>query len=105
MWLFSRLTTCLSFILYGVMVTAVQAETIDANSGDGFVAINRKIQCSLEDSSPQVFEWSGFGYSRVPGEPDCKIFGFKNLNKESVNHFEYHFLVYFPIDHYLPLKI
>jgi len=80
MWPFSRLTTCLSFILSGLIAATVQAETIDANSGDGFVALNRKIQCSLEDSSPQVFEWSGFGYSRVPGEPDRKIFGLLGMN-------------------------
>lgn len=80
MWLFSRLTTFLGFILSGLIATAVQAETIDANSGDGFVALNRKIQCSLADSSPQVFEWSGFGYSRVPGEPDRKIFSLLGMN-------------------------
>ena len=80
MWPFSRLTTCLGFILSGLIAATVQAETIDANSGDGFVALNRKIQCSLEDSSPQVFEWSGFGYSRVPGEPDRKIFGLLGMN-------------------------
>ncbi len=59
--------TCL---LSGLLAVPAHAETIDPNSAEGFVAINRKIQCSTEDSSPQVFEWSGYGYSRVPGEPD-----------------------------------
>jgi hypothetical protein len=61
-------------------VVPAQAETIDANSAEGYVALHRKIQCSTEDGSPQVFEWSGFGYARVPGEPDRKIFGLLGMN-------------------------
>ncbi len=59
---------------------AAHAGSIDPNSAEGFVALNRKVQCSLEDASPQVFEWSGNGYARVPGEPDRKLFGLLGMN-------------------------
>ena len=80
MRLFSLTTLASSLILAGWLVVPVQAETIDANSAEGYVALHRKIQCSTEDGSPQVFEWSGFGYARVPGEPDRKIFGLLGMN-------------------------
>ena len=80
MRLFSLTTLASSLILAGWLVVPAQAETIDANSAEGYVALNRKIQCSTEDGSPQVFEWSGFGYARVPGEPDRKIFGLLGMN-------------------------
>ena len=80
MRLFSLTTLASSLILTGWLVVPAQAETIDADSAEGYVALNRKIQCSTEDGSPQVFEWSGFGYARVPGEPDRKIFGLLGMN-------------------------
>ena len=80
MRLFSLTTLASNLILAGWLVVPAQAETIDANSAEGYVALNRKIQCSTEDGSPQVFEWSGFGYARVPGEPDRKIFGLLGMN-------------------------
>ena len=80
MRLFSLTTLASSLILAGWLVVPAQAETIDANSAEGYVALNRKIQCSTEDGSPQVFEWSGFGYAGVPGEPDRKIFGLLGMN-------------------------
>jgi len=59
---------------------AAHAGNIDPNSEEGFVALNRKVQCSLQDGSPQVFEWSGNGYARVPGERDRKLFGLMGMN-------------------------
>jgi hypothetical protein len=60
--------------------TATQADTIDPDSAAGFVSLSRKVQCSTEDASPQVFEWSGYGYARVPGERDRKLFGLMGMN-------------------------
>jgi len=60
--------------------SAVHAETYDPESATGFVSLNRKIQCSTEDGSPQVFEWSGNGYARVPGERDRKLFSLMGMN-------------------------
>ena len=58
-----------SFTLAG----PVAAEQIDPATPEGYVQIQRKIQCSLEDESPQVYRWSGRGYARVPGEADRQI--------------------------------
>ncbi|MCH1611291.1 MAG: DUF1838 domain-containing protein, partial [Luminiphilus sp.] len=80
MRLSSITTLSATFLLSGILAAPTQAQTIDPNSAGGFVALNRKIQCSTEDSSPQVFEWSGYGYSRVPGEPDRRIFGLLGMN-------------------------
>lgn len=67
-------------LLLTIMSVTVHGGTIDPDSADGFVALSRKVQCSLEDASPQVFEWSGNGYSRVPGERDRKLFGLMGMN-------------------------
>jgi hypothetical protein len=80
MRLSSLTTLSATFLLSGLVTVPTQAQTIDPNSAKGYVALNRKIQCSTEDSSPQVFEWSGYGYSRVPGEPDRRIFGLLGMN-------------------------
>ena len=80
MRLSSFTTFSATFLLAGLLAFPIQAQTVDPNSAEGFVALNRKIQCSTEDSSPQVFEWSGYGYSRVPGEPDRRIFGLLGMN-------------------------
>ena len=61
-------------------VTLSQADTIDPDSAAGFVSLSRKVQCSTEDASPQVFEWGGYGYARVPGERDRKLFGLMGMN-------------------------
>ena len=76
-YLKSRLLTLLAL---GLSATVVQADTIDPNSPEGFVLLSRKVQCSTEDASPQVFEWSGYGYARVPGERDRKLFGLMGMN-------------------------
>jgi hypothetical protein len=73
-------TVCAGLCLALFAWSTVQADTIDPDSAEGFVALNRKIQCSTEDGSPQVFEWSGNGYSRVPGERDRKLFGLMGMN-------------------------
>ena len=67
-------------LLLTIISLTVHGGTIDPDSADGFVALSRKVQCSLEDASPQVFEWSGNGYSRVPGERDRKLFGLMGMN-------------------------
>lgn len=56
------------------------AQTIDPHSPEGYVAIQRKIQCSLEDGAPQVFHWSGRAYARVPGERDRHVFNLDGMN-------------------------
>ena len=76
-YLKSRLPILLAL---GLSATVVQADTIDPNSPEGFVLLSRKVQCSTEDASPQVFEWSGYGYARVPGERDRKLFGLMGMN-------------------------
>jgi hypothetical protein len=57
-----------------------QAETIDPSTGEGYVQIQRKLQCSLKDSDPQVYRWFGKGYSRVPGERDRHLFNLDGMN-------------------------
>ena len=74
-----RKRSLLGLLLIVISVT-VHGGNIDPDSADGFVALSRKVQCSLEDASPQVFEWSGNGYSRVPGERDRKLFGLMGMN-------------------------
>jgi hypothetical protein len=67
-------------ILAFLMVVPVSADTIDANTPDGFVQVNRKIQCSMNDAEPVVYTWSGRAYARVPGERDKLIFNLNGMN-------------------------
>ena len=83
-WMLKRRLS-LTFRAIGVLslalpFTLAQADTIDPDSAAGFVSLSRKVQCSTEDASPQVFEWAGYGYARVPGERDRKLFGLMGMN-------------------------
>lgn len=69
-----------SLLFSAFTALAVQAESVDPNSAEGFIRLSRKLQCSLEDGVPQVFEWSGYGYARVPGERDKRLFGLAGMN-------------------------
>ncbi len=44
------------------------------------VQAHRRIQCSLQDGQPAVFGWTGYAYSRVPGEPDRQLFAVDGMN-------------------------
>ncbi len=58
---------------------SVRAE-IDLDTAEGFVQVNRKIQCSLEDAQAVVYTWSGRAYARVPGERDRHLFNLLGMN-------------------------
>lgn len=66
--------------LIGGLAATSQAGTIDPATSEGYLKINRKIQCSLEDNKPQVFQWFGRAYSRVPGERDKHLFNLDGMN-------------------------
>ena len=57
-----------------------QDNAIDPATAEGYVQLNRKIHCSLEDSSPQVYQWFGRAFSRVPGERDRHLFNLDGMN-------------------------
>ena len=65
-------------LLFSVNTQA--AKKIDPLSPDGFVQINRKVQCSLNDSEPQIYSFQGRGYARVPGEKDKHVFNLDGMN-------------------------
>lgn len=46
---------------------------------DALIAM-RKVQCSAEDATPAVYHWAGRVYSRVPGEPDRRLFDVEGMN-------------------------
>ena len=56
------------------------AAQIDPATAEGYVQLNRKIHCSLEDGSPQVYQWFGRAWSRVPGERDRHLFNLDGMN-------------------------
>lgn len=77
----SRITQLLMATVLGTfLVTQVSADSIDPNTPDGFVKVNRKIQCSLNDAEPVVYTWSGRAYARVPGERDKHVFNLNGYN-------------------------
>ena len=74
------LSSGLLSLLSLTMAMVTTAAELDPATAEGYVAINRKIQCSMEDGSPQVFQWFGRAYSRVPGERDRHLFNLDGMN-------------------------
>jgi len=58
---------------------AVAAELKLDSPQDGLSAL-RKIQCSLKDGEVVTWYWNGFAFSRVPGEPDRRLFAVEGMN-------------------------
>ncbi len=57
------------------------AETrIDLSTPEGAISAMRKINCSLNDAEPVTFFWNGYMFSRVPGEPDRRLFYVEGMN-------------------------
>lgn len=75
----SRVARLVLPALLSLPILAV-AQTIDLDSAEGYVQVNRKIQCSLEDAKPVVYSWSGRAYARVPGERDKHLFNLLGMN-------------------------
>ena len=75
-----RLALQLAPVLALAFAAAAPAAELDPASAEGNIAINRKIHCSMEDASPQVYQWFGRAYSRVPGEPDRHLFNLDGMN-------------------------
>ncbi|HKL61895.1 MAG TPA: DUF1838 family protein, partial [Woeseiaceae bacterium] len=53
---------------------------IALSTGEGAVAAQRKIMCSLEDEKPVYYWWHGRAYSRMPGEADKLLFLVEGMN-------------------------
>ncbi len=56
------------------------ADAIDLDTPEGYVAANRKLQCSTVDGKHTVYFWQGRAYSRVPGERDRNLFQVLGMN-------------------------
>ena len=69
-----------SIIALASASASVAAAELDPATAEGNIAINRKIHCSMEDASPQVYQWFGRAYSRVPGERDRHLFNLDGMN-------------------------
>ena len=48
--------------------------------GADSVTAHRRIQCSIEDAKPAVYGWTGYAFSRVPGESDRRLFAVDGMN-------------------------
>ena len=56
------------------------AAEIDPTTPEGYIQVQRKIQCSLQDEQPVVYTWFGRAWSRVPGERDRNVFNLNGFN-------------------------
>lgn len=66
--------------LFASLTAGSFAEQLDPNTAEGYVKINRKIHCSLNDKEEMVYRWFGRAFARVPGEPDKHIFNLEGMN-------------------------
>lgn len=69
---------CISLLCLGT--SAVQADTIDATTAEGYLKVMRKMTCSAVDGEPVTYTWAGKVYSRVPGERDRHLFNVEGMN-------------------------
>jgi hypothetical protein len=53
---------------------------VDLSTPEGAVIASRKTQCSMKDGEPITYWWIGNLFSRVPGEPDKKLFRVEGMN-------------------------
>ena len=53
---------------------------LDLNSPEGYIAANRKIQCSQEDGQSVFYSWEGRAWSRVAGERDRLLFAVEGMS-------------------------
>ncbi len=53
---------------------------IDLDTPEGAVAAMRRIMCSENDNEPTTYWWNGHMFSRVPGEPDRRLFRVEGMN-------------------------
>jgi hypothetical protein len=75
--IFPRTVMALALLLSPLALAAAQ---LDSSDPDDFVNISRKVQCSMNDSEPTVFTWSGRAWARVPGERDKNVFNLEGMN-------------------------
>lgn len=76
----NKILNFLTAALVSTAVSATHAETIDPNTVEGKVKLNRKIQCSLNDGEEMIYHWTGKAYSRVRGERDRHLFNLDGMN-------------------------
>jgi hypothetical protein len=59
---------------------SLHADTFMPQTGDDFIASQRKIQCSTIDGKEETFVWRGAAYARVQGMPDKHLFDLLGMN-------------------------
>ncbi len=69
---------CISLLSLGS--GAVQADTIDASTPEGYLKVMRKMTCSDVDGQAVTYTWAGKVYSRVTGERDKHLFNVEGMN-------------------------
>ena len=73
-------TQLLLAALLGLPAGTALAAELDLTSPDGYVAAQRKIQCSTTDGEAVTYTWAGKVYARVPGERDKHLFNVEGMN-------------------------
>ena len=77
----TRTITTILFATAAVLVAfGVTAGKLDLATPEGATLAARKIQCSTKDNVPVTYYWHGGAYSRVPGEPDRRLFNVEGMN-------------------------
>jgi len=56
------------------------AQTIDPDTREGYLKIQRKIQCNLQDNKEETYVWQGRAYARVQGTRDKHLFNLMGMN-------------------------
>ena len=77
--IFRRIVAVVVIVVFSLGCQA-EGGKLDPQSAEGFVKIQRKIHCNIEDGVEETFVWHGKAYSRVPGERDRHLFNLLGMN-------------------------
>jgi hypothetical protein len=76
-----------AFFILSLFASPAFAQKLDPAKAEDAIKIERKINCSTEDSKTAVYWWHGRVYSRVPGERDRHLFNVHGFNLRSCKSF------------------
>lgn len=65
---------------YSAIDNNASNNTIDPKTTEGYLKIQRKIQCNVKDGVEATFVWHGKAYSKIPGVRDQHLFDLMGMN-------------------------
>jgi Protein of unknown function (DUF1838) len=73
-------SACRALAVLALVLVSATAQAAALATPEDQLRAMRRIQCSATDGVPAIFTWHGHAWSRVPGEPDRRLFKVEGVN-------------------------